>query len=179
VSARILCVDDEDDICQLLETILTMCGYRPIIATTGHEALARARAHPDLIILDINLPDLDGVEVCRRIRKADGGVPVLFITAATGRRRREALAAGGSGFLEKPFDVDELLDTIERLLAAGRERRTGRERRSGRVDGYGGPDRRRAERRAPWSGTGAAANGSAYGRRPSALEARGHGARER
>jgi DNA-binding response OmpR family regulator len=156
-----------------------MCGYRPIIATTGHEALARARAHPDLIILDINLPDLDGVEVCRRIRKADGAVPVLFITAATGRRRREALAAGGSGFLEKPFDVDELLDTIERLLAAGRERRTGRERRSGRVDGYGGPDRRRAERRAPWSGTGAAANGSAYGRRPSALEARGHGARER
>jgi DNA-binding response OmpR family regulator len=166
VSARILCVDDEDDICQLLETILTMCGYTAVVATTGAEALARARTHPDLVILDVNLPDLDGIEVCRRLRQIDRTVPVLFITAATGARRREAIAAGGSAFLEKPFDVDELLDMIERLLSRRHERRTGRDRRQ-RLDGYRGPERRQTERRSTWQMGRAASNASVYERRGS------------
>jgi DNA-binding response OmpR family regulator len=162
MGARILCVDDEDDICQLLETILTMCGYAPVVATSGGDALARARAHPDLIILDVNLPDLDGIEVCRRVRQIDRRVPILFLTAATGARRREAMSAGGSAFLEKPFDVDELLDTIERLLRRRHERRNGEDRR-GRLEGYRGPERRHAERRSLWQGGGSASNGSVYG----------------
>ncbi len=144
----ILCVDDEADICRLLDTILTMSGYRTLLADTAGEALARARARPNLVLLDINLPDMDGIEVCRRLRQQDPRVPVLFLTAATNARRREAMTAGGSAFLEKPFDVDELLDIIEGLLARGHERRSDHERRR-RPEGRQGPDQRSGNRRRP------------------------------
>lgn len=151
MAALILCVDDEADICQLLDTILVMSGYRTRLAASGHQALADAAEPPDLVILDVNLPDLDGIEVCRRLRRQDGRVPVLFLTAATDARRREAMAAGGTAFLEKPFDVDELLDLIERLLAERHERRADEDRRR-RAGPGSGPDHRAADRRHPaWS----------------------------
>ena len=147
MAARILCVDDEHDICRLLDTILTMSGYRTLVAGTAAEGLSRIQLQPDLIILDLNLPDLDGIEMCRQVRRIDARVPVLFLTAATDARRAEALAAGGNAFLEKPFDVDELLGLIAGLLALAEERRTGRDRRV--RGGIAAAERRAAERRAP------------------------------
>jgi DNA-binding response OmpR family regulator len=160
LGALILCMDDEADIRQLLDTILTMSGYRTVLAATAGQALARMSIGPDLVILDVNLPDIDGIEVCRRLRRRDPRVPVLFLTAATGARRREAMAAGGTAFLEKPFDVDELLDTIDRLIIRGHERRA-RERRG--ADSWQGVERRAGERRQrAWSDShgGHAANPS-------------------
>ncbi|HEX7127331.1 MAG TPA: response regulator [Thermodesulfobacteriota bacterium] len=143
--ALILCVDDEADICQLLDTILTMSGYRTVLAETADQALAHMSARPDLVILDVNLPGVDGIEACRRLRRRDPRIPVLFLTAATNARRREAMAAGGSAFLEKPFDVDELLDVIERLVARGHERRVHERRQQDAC--WHGSERRAGDRR--------------------------------
>jgi DNA-binding response OmpR family regulator len=151
VAFRILCVDDEDDICHLLATILTMCGYDAVTASTGIDALRGAAARPDLVLLDINLPDMDGIEVCRELRRFNPRVPVIFLTAATAARRTEAMAAGGSAFVEKPFDVDELLETIERLLASPTDRRSGRDRRERFRGSFRGTDRREGDRRL-WQG---------------------------
>ncbi len=117
MAPRILCADDEPDIARLLEIVLVSAGYEPLVASTAEQALALASRQPDLVILDVNLPDLDGIECCRRLRRLDPHVPVLFLTAATAARRAEAMAAGGNGFLQKPFEIEELLETIARLLA--------------------------------------------------------------
>lgn len=147
----ILCVDDEADIGRLLETILTMSGYRTVLAETADQALAHMSVRPDLVILDVNLPGVDGIEACRRLRQHDARLPILFLTAATNARRREAMAAGGSAFLEKPFDVDELLQVIERLVVTGHERRV-HERRQQDARWHG-DERRVADRREEtWSG---------------------------
>lgn len=129
MTGTILCVDDDAGILGLLDSVLRTAGYAPVAASTCGEALALAARKPDLVILDINLPDLDGIECCRRLKALDPRLPILFITAEPAGRRAEALAAGGSALFEKPFDVDELLDAVARLLARGRERRAGGDRR--------------------------------------------------
>ncbi len=146
MAAKILCVDDEADIVALLDAILRMAGYETLLASTAGEALALLRERPDLVILDINLPDFDGIECCRRLRRRDPHVAVLFITAATAARRAEAREAGGNGFIQKPFELDSLLAVVERLLNGGQEWRSGADQRRWQQPHHW-PDRRRGERR--------------------------------
>jgi two-component system cell cycle response regulator DivK len=115
---RILVVEDNELNMKLFRDILLATGYRPIEATTGGEALALAAEHaPDLVLMDIQLPDLDGVQALRRLR-ADGrtaAIPVLAVTAQAMRGDREQfLAAGFDGYVSKPVNVRELLGTVRR-----------------------------------------------------------------
>ncbi|MEX1286818.1 MAG: response regulator transcription factor [Acidimicrobiia bacterium] len=120
--ARLLVVDDEESLVEMLAAALRFGGYEVETAMAGYDALrAVRRAEPDLIVLDVNLPDVDGFEVCRRLRRDGVAVPVVFLTARddaddlrTGFRR------GGDDYLTKPFSLEELGLRIEAIL-----RRTG------------------------------------------------------
>ena len=118
---RILVVDDEPDNCEVVRSIVQdVLGSTVMIARGGIEALDRAQERPDLILLDIRLPDLDGLEVTRRL-KADpktADIPIVAITAfADESDRNAALAAGCAGCVTKPFDDDALAAVISDTLA--------------------------------------------------------------
>jgi two-component system cell cycle response regulator DivK len=115
---RILVVEDNELNMKLFRDVLAATGYRPIEATTGGEALALAAEHaPALVLMDIQMPDLDGVQALRQLR-ADArtaAIPVLAITAQAMRGDREQfLAAGFDGYVSKPVNVRELLGTVRR-----------------------------------------------------------------
>jgi two-component system OmpR family response regulator len=116
--ATILVVDDEDTILDLLSTALRFSGFRVEAAATGREALVKARdASPDLIVLDVNLPDLDGFEVCRRLREGQDDAPVIFLTARDDPADiRAGFTRGGDDYLTKPFSLEELMLRIEAIL---------------------------------------------------------------
>ncbi len=120
--ARILVVDDDPKVLALMRRGLAFEGYAVDLAADGAEALAMARDHPpDLVVLDVMLPGLDGLEVCRRLRAADPDLPVLMLTAR-GRvpDRVAGLDAGADDYLVKPFAFDELLARIRALLRRAR-----------------------------------------------------------
>jgi two-component system KDP operon response regulator KdpE len=110
---RILVVDDEPQILRVLRINLVARQYVVVTATTGAEALAAAKTeHPDLVILDLGLPDLDGVEVIRRLR-AWTKVPVIVLSGrADSQDKVQALDAGADDYVTKPFSVDELLARV-------------------------------------------------------------------
>jgi two-component system OmpR family response regulator len=117
---RLLMVDDEPFLREAIATSLRFMGYEVTTAQGGDEALRLARAQRfDLILLDVTLPDTDGFEVLRRLRRDGSQVPVLFLTARdTAADRATGLALGGD-YLTKPFGLAELADRI----AAGLSRR--------------------------------------------------------
>ena len=106
----ILVVDDDAPIRRMLERTLTAEGYAVESAADGGEALAAVeRAVPDLVVLDVAMPGLDGLSVCRRLRRVGLGLPVLLLTARDAVSDRVAgLDAGADDYLIKPFDIDEL-----------------------------------------------------------------------
>jgi two-component system OmpR family response regulator len=115
---RILVVDDEDNITFLLDATLRHFGYEVHVAKTGRDALAMVGTHrPDLVLLDVMLPDLDGFEVVRRLRFEGAQVPVLFLTArdATDDVVR-GLTLGGDGYIKKPFSVEEIVAQVNAIL---------------------------------------------------------------
>jgi two-component system cell cycle response regulator DivK len=121
--AQILVVEDNDKNMKLFRDVLLATGYRTLEATTGGEAVALAAEHsPDLVIMDIQLPDIDGVEALGRLR-ADGrttSVPVLALTAQAMEGDRERfLAAGFDGYLSKPVDIAEFVATVKRYCEGG------------------------------------------------------------
>src|SRR5258707_1868890 len=120
--ARLLVVDDEEMILDLLSGSLRLAGFEVITAARGKEALrAAAASRPDLILLDVMMPDGDGFEVVRRMRSSGPDVPVIFLSARDGVRERVAgLALGGDDYVTKPFSLDEVLERIRAVL-----RRTG------------------------------------------------------
>ena len=120
MSKRILVIEDQEDNRQILRDLLTTNGYEPIEAVTGEQGLELAqRERPDLILMDIQLPGLDGYEVTRRI-KADaslGNVPVIAVTSyALSGDEQKAFAAGCDGYVAKPFSPRLLLAKIRTFL---------------------------------------------------------------
>ena len=119
---RALVVDDEPSLGELLSTALRYEGWQVETALTGHAAIRAAKAWaPDVILLDVMLPDLSGLEVLRRVRATTPDVPVLFLTAKDAVEDRVAgLTAGGDDYVTKPFSLEEVVARLRSLL-----RRTG------------------------------------------------------
>jgi two-component system response regulator MprA len=115
---RILVVEDEPSMRDALERVLRHCGYQVELAGDGRAGLAAASARaPDAIVLDVTLPLLDGLEVCRRLRASGNRVPVLMVTARDAIADRVAgLDAGADDYLVKPFSIAELRARIRALL---------------------------------------------------------------
>ncbi|HEY8979504.1 MAG TPA: response regulator transcription factor [Streptomyces sp.] len=115
---RLLVVEDDPGIRMLLESVLRLSGYAVLGAATGREALREVdERRPDLVLLDIMLPDLDGVEVTRRLRASGVRTPVLFLTARGELADRIAgLSAGGDDYVPKPFSIEEVLLRIRAIL---------------------------------------------------------------
>jgi two-component system OmpR family response regulator len=119
----ILVVEDEEPIRELVATALRFTGFQVKAVASGGEALAEARnVQYDLIVLDVNLPDLDGFSVCRQIRSAGNQVPVVFLTARDDPSDlRQGFTGGGDDYVTKPFSLEELLLRIDAVLRRGRQ----------------------------------------------------------
>jgi two-component system response regulator MprA len=116
---KVLVIDDEPAVRDSLRRALELEGYEVDLASDGEEALARLEgpAHPDALILDILMPGMDGLEVCRRLRASGDQVPVLMLTARAEVDSRVAgLDAGADDYLPKPFALAELLARLRALL---------------------------------------------------------------
>jgi DNA-binding response OmpR family regulator len=116
---RILIVDDEDDFIELLQYKLAGHGYELIVANDGVHALSQARTlKPNLILLDILLPDLDGLSVCEILRRqpATKKIPIIFMSALTGDVTKRSAAMQADDFFTKPLDLGRLEKRISELL---------------------------------------------------------------
>ena len=118
---RILIADDEPDLRRMLSAYLKAEGFAPSVAADGREALERMRAEtPDLVVLDVGMPGIDGLEVLRRIR-ADSDVPVIMLTARSEEVDRVVgLTVGADDYVTKPFSPRELAARIKAVLRRGR-----------------------------------------------------------
>lgn len=116
--ASLLVVDDEPNIRDLLATSLRFAGFDVTSASGGNEALHRvAERRPDLIVLDVMMPDMDGFTTMRRIRAAHGAIPVVFLTARDDTRDKvQGLTAGGDDYITKPFSLEEVVARIRAVL---------------------------------------------------------------
>ena len=116
--ARLLVVDDEPNIRDLLASSLRFAGYDVLSAGDGTEALRLATTEkPDLVILDVMLPDMDGFTVTRKLRASGIDMPILFLTAKDDMRDRvEGLQAGGDDYVTKPFGLEEVVARINAIL---------------------------------------------------------------
>ncbi|MFQ5459616.1 MAG: response regulator transcription factor [Anaerolineae bacterium] len=117
VPEQILVVEDDHRIADMLRRGLIFEGYEAVVASTGREALEKARERmPDLVVLDLMLPEIDGIEVCRRLRAASE-VPILMLTAKEAVPDRvTGLDAGADDYMVKPFAFEELLARVRALL---------------------------------------------------------------
>ena len=116
---RILLVDDENDFIELLQYKLAGHGYDLIVANDGVQALSQARQFkPDLILLDILLPDLDGLSVCEILRRQPSTkkIPIIFMSALTSEVTRRTVAMQADDFFTKPLDLEKLQLRITELL---------------------------------------------------------------
>ncbi|WP_018639055.1 response regulator [Parafrankia elaeagni] len=115
---RLLLVDDDDAIRDMVGTALRYAGFETTVAVDGRDALARlAEMTPDLIVLDVLMPGLDGLEVCRRLRGRGETTPIIFLTArASSRDVLEGFGRGGDDYVTKPFVLDELVARIRAVL---------------------------------------------------------------
>ena len=120
---KILLVDDEPNILVPLEFLMTQQGYTVEKATNGQEALSKMTVfRPDLVILDVMMPGIDGFEVARRIRQNENldNTRIIFLTAKGSQAdRRQGYSMGGEVYISKPFDNDELVNTVSEVLEFG------------------------------------------------------------
>jgi two-component system OmpR family response regulator len=116
--ARLLVVEDEPNILELLSASLRLAGFEVATATGGLQALQVAqRQRPDLVVLDVMLPDLDGFDVARRLRTGDARTPVLFLTARDATEDKvRGLTLGGDDYVTKPFSLEEVVARIRAVL---------------------------------------------------------------
>jgi two-component system alkaline phosphatase synthesis response regulator PhoP len=119
-TAKILVVDDETEITEIIETFLTEAGYKVSVANSGAEAIKRAKEFkPDVVLLDIMMPGKDGYDVCQQLKKEPhfANTPVIFLT---GKDREEDMGrsfkAGGDMYIKKPFSCERLLEIVNIVL---------------------------------------------------------------
>ena len=127
---RILLVEDEEPIRDLVATALRFTGFTVEAAASGPDGLTLARNDPwDLLVLDVNLPGIDGFTLCQKLRDAGDDVPVIFLTARDDPADlRAGFTGGGDDYLTKPFSLEELVLRIEAILRRGRVRSAERAR---------------------------------------------------
>jgi two-component system, OmpR family, phosphate regulon response regulator PhoB len=120
---RVLVIEDEDNIAVALDYVLMREGYEHDRIASGGEAMTRIRqTHPDLVLLDVMLPDVSGYEICQDVRLDPSlrDVKILMMTArGSAIERRKGLALGADGFISKPFELAELRHEVRRLLEQG------------------------------------------------------------
>ena len=118
---KILIVDDEEDILELVRYNLGKGGYQTSCVATGEDAVKRARADlPDLVVLDLMLPEMDGLEVCKVLKKRPeySDIPVILLSARGRERDKErGLALGAADFMTKPYSPSNLLRRVRELLS--------------------------------------------------------------
>lgn len=126
MTAKILIVDNEPELVELLSVTLARHGHTILTAATGLDALHQARRHlPDAILLDLMLDDMDGLSVCELLRSqpSTGDIPVIIMTAMAGEMTRlNSLGSGAVDFLGKPFRLQEVVHRVEGILEAAQER---------------------------------------------------------
>ena len=128
--ARVLVVDDEPQITRVLRTVLASHGYQVRTAAEGESALVDVNAwHPELVITDLFMPRMDGIELCRRIRAVSSTPIIVLSVKGEERTKVEALDAGADDYVTKPFGTDELLARVRAAL-----RRSGGEAGEGSLD---------------------------------------------
>jgi DNA-binding response OmpR family regulator len=115
---RILCIEDDQDTCEMLTFALQPSGYEVVSAPTGEKGLSKVLAESfDAVLMDTNLPDISGIELCKQIRESDIPIPIIFYS---GEARpdiiEEAIKAGAQAYLTKPIDPFEVEKTIANLL---------------------------------------------------------------
>lgn len=120
---KLLLVEDDPDIQLVARMALRRAGFTVVVAGNGAEALAAVPVeNPDVILLDWMMPDMDGPEVCRRLKAdpATSGIPVIFLTARSQKAEvARGLALGAAGYIVKPFDAVNLGDEVKRVLGQG------------------------------------------------------------
>lgn len=120
---RVLVVDDEDIITLGLANLLGRQGYEVTTAASGQEAIAAiAAARPDIVVLDVLMPDRDGYDICETIRRGDAGHDIAIVLMGTASRPSEigkALALGAASYLAKPFSANELIAVVEEAAFSG------------------------------------------------------------
>ncbi len=118
MTSKILVVDDEPEFCRLLANVLTEMGYEVSTATGGRQGLAKIRNDPpDILFLDIKMPQMDGLECLRRIRKTKRRFVVAVMTGYGDiKNAREAMRLGADEYISKPFDLDELKHLVNELV---------------------------------------------------------------
>jgi two-component system response regulator MprA len=128
---RVLVVEDDDGVRESLRRALTLGGWEVLSADGGQNGLFKARnEHPDVIVLDIGMPDIDGLEVCSSLRRDGNRTPILMLTAREAVSDRIAgLDAGADDYLPKPFDVGELQARLRALIRRGIAEADGRKLR--------------------------------------------------
>ena len=120
MSKRVLVVEDQEDNMRIMNDMLSSAGYEVIKAVTGDEGVAMAESHkPDLILMDVVLPEMNGLEAARRIRQKPEScsIPILAVTARVlPQAREQCLQSGCTDYISKPFTPKELASRIEKLL---------------------------------------------------------------
>jgi DNA-binding response OmpR family regulator len=116
---QVLLVDDDPEICHFLAMLLELEGFTPVFATRAADALAMAAASPPAAVLvDVAMPDVDGLELCRRLRACGLSAPILVVSARPGQELlQRAEAAGADEFIRKPFDNAELISRLRHWLS--------------------------------------------------------------
>src|SRR5437764_3725715 len=115
---RVLVVEDDDSVRSAIRRALLLAGYEVILAANGEEGLMHVHADiPDAVVLDLGLPDIDGIQVCRTLRSSGNRTPILMLTArAAVEDRVDGLEAGADDYLVKPYDVRELTARLKALM---------------------------------------------------------------
>ncbi|HUK66864.1 MAG TPA: response regulator transcription factor [Anaeromyxobacteraceae bacterium] len=120
--SRVLLVDDDPEICEFLAVLLELEGFDPVRATRAEEALVLAtREQPAAMLVDLAMPDMDGLELCRRLRQAGVTAPVLVVSARPGEDLAvRAEQAGANAFIRKPFDNADLVERLRSFIGTNR-----------------------------------------------------------